>query len=89
MVADFNNWRFALPAWGPELFVPGSWQMSIQGGTATSTESPPGTLNLKGDGANAARADYQFTTIVGELYYLSVPVAGGGTGFLTIGTSQG
>jgi hypothetical protein len=74
---------------GSNLAVPGSWTMSVAGGTSTATESPNGTLNLFGDGTNDARGDQSFTTVVGKTYIVKANIAGGFTCWTNVGTSQG
>jgi len=71
-----------------ELLVPGSWSMSVAGGTSTATESPAGQLNLNGDGTNQARGDQSFTTVVGKTYRLSFTSATTGAS-ADVGTTQG
>jgi hypothetical protein len=73
---------------GSELLVPGSWSMSVAGGTSTATESPSGTLNLTGDGTNMARGDQSFATVVGRTYRLAETVATNAVA-IDVGTSQG
>jgi len=50
-----------------ELFAPGS---SVDASTApsTSSESPPGTITVTGDGTNNARRDFSITTVAGRSY---------------------
>jgi hypothetical protein len=71
----------------PNMLPPGAWLMS-SAGTAVATESPPGTLNLTGDGVNSAIGDQSFTTVDGVRYWLqadlSMQIAG-----LFVGTTQG
>lgn len=71
-----------------ELLVAASWAMSVAGGTSTATNSPSGTLNLTGDGTNAAIGDQSFTTVVGKTYKLGFTVATS-AGILSVGTAQG
>lgn len=71
-----------------ELLVPGSWTMSVGGGTATATESPAGTLNLTGDGTFDGRGDQSITTVAGKTYRLSFTIGIAASG-VRVGTSQG
>ena len=73
---------------GAELLVPGSWTMSVSGGSATATESPSGTLNLTGDGTEFARGDQSFTTVVGRRYKFTW-TSSSSSNTLKIGTAQG
>lgn len=92
LALDDHSWgtstAAAIIAAQTELLVPGSWTMSIAGGTAVATESPAGTLNLTGDGTNAARGDQSFTTVIGRTYRLAF-TAGGTIGNVAVGTAQG
>lgn len=59
-------------------------------GTATSSNSPTGTLNLTGDATNNAFADMNVTGFVpGATYTLNYNVTAGSTGALALGTVQG
>ena len=71
-----------------QLLFPGLWQMSVAGGTATATESPPGKLNLTGDGTNAARGDQAITTLVGRTYQVRFTVLSSNVDEM-VGTTQG
>jgi len=71
-----------------ELLVPGSWTMSVVGGTSTATESPAGTLTLVPDGTNASRGDQSFTTVVGKTYRVIATVATSASA-IQIGTAAG
>ncbi len=62
-------------ALGANLLV-GTYALIVDGGTATATESPSGTLNLTGDGVNGANATQSFATVVGRTYTLRCTVAG-------------
>lgn len=70
------------------LIIPGTWIMSVAGGTSTATEDPEGTVNVTGDGANAARGDQSFPTRIGQLYTVSLFVTGAGA-TSRIGTTIG
>ena len=63
--------------------------LSADAGSATATESPLGTLNLTGDGANIATADKSFPTIVGRRYRGMFNVATNVPSSFRIGTAQG
>jgi hypothetical protein len=72
---------------GPELFG-GSFITSVVGGSSTATEDPAGTLNLTGDGTNQARGDFSFSTVVGNVYRVTVNVANSAVAY-GIGPTQG
>lgn len=68
------------------------WSLSFfpAQGTSTATNSPAGTLNLKGDGTNTAYADQQVTGLtVGRTYMLTFTATGYANGIFALGTSQG
>ena len=72
----------------PELLVPGSWAMSVAGGTSTATESPAGSLNFQADGTNQARGDQSFATVVGKVYRVVATASAAATPNLFVGTTQ-
>lgn len=74
----------------PNLTPPGSWTTSYHPvqGSALGSESPPGTLNIIGDGTNAAREKQAFATVPNATYRLDCTAAGT-TGNIFIGTSDG
>lgn len=78
---------------GPELITNGNfasgtgWTLN-QPGTSTATISG-GTLNLTGDGVNAASADQSFTTEVGATYTVVYQLVVGTAASILVGTSQG
>jgi hypothetical protein len=57
-------------------------------GTSTATESPTGTLNLTGDGTNAAIADKSFSTVAGATYRVTFTSASSVTS-VGVGATQG
>lgn len=81
MVADFNNWRFALPAWGAELApdptfsTPASWTIGtnwgVSGGQATHTAGASGTLSTP------------VSLTVGSLYELTFEIKSISAGSIT------
>jgi len=71
---------------GPEL-ISGSWMLTTAG-TATATESPAGTLNLTGDGTNAAIADMSIATVIGATYKVTASLSSAVVA-LNIGPTQG
>ncbi len=64
----------------------GTWSLTVDGGTATATESPAGTLNLTGDGTNGANAVQSVTTQVGRTYRIDFTV-GSSANTISAGTS--
>ena len=88
----------AREAWGA-VFTPGDlilnggfdsgayWTLSVNGGTGTA-EISGGTLNLTGDGTNAAVAFATMQTEIGQLYILTL-TAGLTTTSIGVGIAQG
>lgn len=77
----------AILAAATELFTPGtSVDASVPSGT--SSESPPGTITVTGDGTNQGRRDLSVTTVVGKTYVLRADISVG-QAVVSIGTSQG
>jgi len=71
------------------LITDAGWTMSTSGGTATATNSPSGTLNLKGDGSgNTGQGDQSFASAAGKLYEVAF-TPGTASARLMIGTAQG
>jgi hypothetical protein len=64
----------------------GTWSLTVDGGTATATESPAGTLNLTGDGTNGANANQSVATQVGRTYRIDFTV-GSSANTISAGTS--
>jgi hypothetical protein len=64
------------------------YTMGTQGGTASASESPTGTLNLAGDGTFTGFGDKSFTTVVGR-HYRIVGLSSNAQITCRVGTSQG
>ncbi len=71
----------------PELFVPGSsTDASVAPGS--SSESPPGTITVTGDGTNTGRRRFTIPTVAGKSYQISLLVSSSAFG-VQIGSSAG
>ena len=73
---------------GSELIVPANWILGTAGGTSVATNSPTGTINITGDGTNAAYADISMSTTVGKTYSIKF-TPNTGSSATQVGTTQG
>ena len=91
---DFNNWRGALPAWGPEKLTNGDFSQGATGWTdsSTGTGSTAFTGNQltvnRTNSSNKGVSNQAAVTTVGSLYEVTATVVSG-TAFFGMSTGGG